>query len=904
VTVSTASHAGFPGDYFMVPPTPEYGATGFGAPVYDPQIKEVFFSNPSMNEVEAYSTEDGHRVGAVTVPGPMGLSLSPDNTLLAVGTSTPYVYFVDPLALHVTGQVEIPLSYFSFSDWGEEAPTPYLMASGPMLIAIGSTAGGELVSYNLATNTFARANPSAGGGFSDALPARSLDGKYLIVLTSDQQLALYSAAAQGYVSSGPGAYYRTLAANLDGTQFAAAFEGGKIAVLNQALQQQYQYTITNWPDTPSLVFSRDGKYLYIRENLDLAALNAQTGALAGYQGLSIASTDSGIVSDVDENYRAIGATSLGVFVSSVANLQPKVPPQLNFFTGMGGSTVGNPNEGALAGGTAVQTCSSEVGSLFGSSEEAYFGTIAATSDAISGACITATTPAASTAGPVTLLLTDANNNAVLVPNGYSYGPHVHWLSPDALSPKQPSTVWISTDGILPWNANVQTLTIGGKSDSVVVSNQTTADPTGFNAGVTPGSPGWGDLTLTLTDGSSETVKNAVQFLAQDVTVGTGNYTSAVYDALRDRFYLVGTNNKVAVFDPGTAKFLQPLQSSLVSSNAVLGSVAITPDDSKLVVSDVADRSVVVFDLASGTSVAANVLLPSETLSSAAPIPVITTNGNQAFVFPILMDMMSSVIREIDLSTMAVQTRSDIPPALGGFPPNSASSSGDGSVALFGWSFAGGTGGFQYLWKYDSAADTFSAPIQFPAAESFPLAVNADGSVLSAGINILGQDLEPVVPLWDSGAPYSSLTASGALLYRAGGAVEILDVRSGRSLLIFPVFTAGPADYASAFAIDPTGRKILACGANSLMYFELSAVPLAAVTVTPSAAAPGETVTVRGNGFVSGTSATIRGASAACTMQDDSTLQCEVPNVSPGTAPMFLTNPDGQEYLFEGAMVVQ
>jgi hypothetical protein len=76
--------------------------------VYDSNLKEFFFGNPAMNEVEAYSTVDGHYVGAVTVPGAMGLSLSPDGTRLAVGTNTPYIYFVDPVALHVTGQVRVP----------------------------------------------------------------------------------------------------------------------------------------------------------------------------------------------------------------------------------------------------------------------------------------------------------------------------------------------------------------------------------------------------------------------------------------------------------------------------------------------------------------------------------------------------------------------------------------------------------------------------------------------------------------------------------------------------------------------------------------------------------------------------------------------------------------------------
>jgi len=890
----------FPGDYFMAPDVPQYGSTNFGLPVYDPKLKEIFFSNPAMGEVEAYSTEDGHRVGSVTVPGPLGLSLSPDNALLAVGTSTPFVYFVDPSALHITGQVEVPPSYLSLPGGGPQAVMPYLMANGIMLTAMAYWSGngsGNLVSYDPVTNTFAQANPpssTAGGGISGPLPARSLDGKYLIVPTYGQQLALYSADAQGYVNSGPGSNFMELIANPDGTQFATNY-GGTITVFNRDLKQQYQYKAASSSGWSGLVFSRDGKYLYIRDYLDIAALNSQTGTLAGYKGFSIASTNQGIVSDVDESYRVIGANDQGAFVMSAANLQPKIPLQLY----VEGSGLVSPNGGPPAGGTKVQSCLSNGGyqaASVDSSEEAYFGASPATKDLVVGGCITATTPAASTTGPVTVLLTDAKNNAVLLPNGYSYVPHVRWISPNALPPTVFGPVVVDADGILDYRTNLRTVAVGGQLAGI--------DPeyrTGLLLRVHPGSTGWGDLTLTLTDGSADTVKNAVQFLAQDVTVGSGQYTSAVYDSLRDRFYLVGTNNQVMVFDPGTRSLLQPLQSSLVSSKAVLSTVAITPDNSRLVVSDPTDRSVVVFDLAGRTSVVASVLQPSDPLQLWGKMPVVATN-RKAFVV-LLGYETSGGVREIDLSTMTVQNRTNIP-AAGPFGvlPNSGSSSGDGSMILFGQGDTG-TPSPGYVWKYDSATDAFSAPIQLLEPQSFlpVLAVNGDGSVLVASSAVLGQDLESVVP-FSYGGLENSLTASGALLYTATGDIEIKDVRSGRLILTFPGFPNG--DYATALAIDPSGRKMLACGGGSLIYYELGAVPLAAATVTPAQATPGETVTVRGNGFISGTSATIGGVSAACTMEDDSTLQCVVPNVNAGVAPMSLTNPDGQTYSFENALTVQ
>ena len=158
-------------------------------------------------EVEAYSTVDGHRIGAVTVPGPAGLSLSPDGTQLAVGTTTPYLYFVNPAALHVTAQVAVPSTLLT----GLLPILPFLMATGPMLIEAGNSTSlpagdGALLSYDSTSGAFALANPTGTSGIYGGIPARSLDGNYLAVPTLGQtgaQMAVYSAQSQTYIGSTP-----------------------------------------------------------------------------------------------------------------------------------------------------------------------------------------------------------------------------------------------------------------------------------------------------------------------------------------------------------------------------------------------------------------------------------------------------------------------------------------------------------------------------------------------------------------------------------------------------------------------------------------------------------------------------------------------------------------------------
>jgi hypothetical protein len=67
------------------------------------------------------------------------------------------------------------------------------------------------------------------------------------------------------------------------------------------------------------------------------------------------------------------------------------------------------------------------------------------------------------------------------------------------------------------------------------------------------------------------------------------------------------------------------------------------------------------------------------------------------------------------------------------------------------------------------------------------------------------------------------------------------------------------------------------------------------------AAPGATIQVRG--FVAETTVKIGGLSANCSFVNAETLSCAVPALGAGAASMSLSNPDGQTYSFENALVV-
>ena len=375
----------FPGDFFVrLSPQIE---NGYAADeVYDPALKEVFVSNPGNNAVEVFSTIDAHMVGEISLPGPAGLSFSPDYSTLVVGTITPYFYLADPLALHVTQQIEVPVAYLTNGpSMSTVMPVnPYAMADGSIMIGMGVVGiATNLIRYDRARGTFASQDPDSRGIRS--FPARSGDGKSLIV-TGVGQLLLYTAAAQAYVASSgvPSNFGAALAANADGSQFAAVLQinapGMPTTQVNfwgpNLLHNQNQYTNPAYP-VGGGVFSRDGKYLYIILATNrIVALNTQTAAPAGYLGAVVgASSTYSQLFDIDENSHLFGAPLFGgMFIVNASQLAGSPPAALpDFATGSEGSV----NIGPLAGGGLDMFTPAPAG--FGSTDgidgsmEAYFG---------------------------------------------------------------------------------------------------------------------------------------------------------------------------------------------------------------------------------------------------------------------------------------------------------------------------------------------------------------------------------------------------------------------------------------------------------------------------------------------------------------------------------------------------
>lgn len=934
----------FPGDLFMRLPSVANGSPTL-AGAYDPNLKEVFFSDANFNSVEVYSTVDGHKVGEVSISGPAGLGFSPDFSKLYVGTITPYVYVIDPVTLHVVGQIVAPPPFTMTGLGFTEMPVmPYPMADGTVMLGMGVTLESasvaslvgvfDLVRYDPVAGTFTPADPGPSNLAGN--PARSQNGEFLFVYgfgSAGYGLQLYSTAAQGYLPVFGQVQNEAvlLAANQDGSQYATVQEtapygpgNAQINFWGANLQPEPQnYTVNGTVSTA--IYSRDGKYLYLPTNMGyIVVLDTQAGTPAGYLGLTLAGLllDSTLF-DVDQNYYLYGGASGGAFTLNASQPAPTPPIAIPDFTAIG-------SVGPLAGGTQVAFAPAPTGGGIAdgiaASMEAYFGSTPATQDTVGPYpsssngenFLTATTPPAATPGPVSVLLTDSNNNAVFLPDGFTYGPKILRVQPSAAGSTGGDTIAIFAYG-LGFNVSDIHVTIGGAAVDMknaalnsIASNAYPEQAMTFE--VPAGTPGWADVQITTSNGT-DTLKRGLQYLSAETSVAGEPLSFAVYDPVRNVFYLTGGGNAVSVFNAQTQAMGQPLTSSLISASAMLQQEAITPDSSKLLVVDPADQAIIVFDLVAGTSAKVSVALASDpTNTRVQPVNVVAAANSRAFVG--VTPCLSSPIREIDLSNMTVHGRTDLPSSCATYAvyPEYGAASADGSTILYAGSSGSEFGlepsGPEYVWSYSAAADAFSGPAIFndmPWLNAIPV-VDGDGGVVGLAQGILDARRLPLVPIVTPGM-IAQLNSTGSILYGVGfegGQIVLSDTRNGRDTLMLQAQNTPGTVIGGyqALAIDPTGTKILLALQNGLAYFKLAVVPLAVGTVSPATAVPGGTIQVRGSGFVAGTTVRIGGLSANCSFVDAETLSCVVPALGAGAAPMSLSNPDGQAYSFENAVTVQ
>ncbi|MGC2333201.1 MAG: IPT/TIG domain-containing protein [Candidatus Acidiferrales bacterium] len=884
------------------------------AAVYDAAHQVIYASDPEWNRVDVISPVTRQLVTSIPTPSPSGIDLSPDGKELRVGSSVQQIATIDTTSLQVTNRTNVT----PFVQGGETYSIPAILAStlnGTVLV--GMTLDSSPPAYFLE-----QWKPSAGTFTPRSAPGvtfyinrlvRSSDGSKVLVVDygTDLNLAVYDSATDTFPISGQSPVGQVLyaAANPAQLEFAILGTNG-LSVLDAQLNTLATTTAGFSPNANAIygiVFSADGTKLYMvnlySEGLPLIEVyDAQTLAFLGeapaFQTeipFFLTEPIPNILATpvaVDATGRIFGLISHGIVFDDATNLQnllsaPAVPPigQLG------------PNEAPLDAPFPT-TLGQE---SFDVIPDVWFDNIRGTNIQLSGPLVNVTAPASPSVGIVNVKAVLPDGWFSFDPQAFSYGTEVFYLGGTASGLQGGATLDLIGHGL----QAIQTVTIGGQSASVEGVAPYSAETPFLLAGldhlrvtVPSGISGPADVTVTGPSGSS-TLPKGFQYLP-GVTDYSSNdtFAFALYDSTRHHVYL-SAGDHVDVFAADTQQFLTPIVPPTISGTRQLSGLALTPDDSKLIIANSSDLSVVIVDPDNPSSNSV-VKVPVTIANSPGLGSVAATSTGKVFVAGVSETFggCSGQLWEIDLGTLSVAQRTDSAVScIVGTAQFTSDSAGD--KVLIG----------PALWN--ASTDQFISTNL----------VNDDGTASGDGVwfasdySLLDSEMlqhnSVQVPeffaddftISPNGAVVGEkMNASGSLLYiplRDG--VDMVDTNhgswAGRILLTeqMPVVQ-------NAMALDEAGSRLFLITNAGLTVVQLGAAPLSIGYLNPGTgpAAGGTTVTLRGSGFETGTTVTVGGTSVTSSFVDGSTLTFVTPSGNTGGARVTLQNPDGTTYSLDAA----
>jgi IPT/TIG domain len=923
---------------------------------YDPAHHLVFVANRAMNRVEVFSSTTAARVAQVSVPGASSADLSADGSTVWVGTVTEQVAAIDTTSLQIKGRSEIsglqPLPNTLF-DRPEEL---LALSNGNLMMRLRQSQSSEalLALWAPSSNTLANLTSTEPQLFQNGLGAmaRTGDRTKVLVAASDAngELAIYD--ANGNVLAGPhglgSGTIPLVAANPDGTRFAVVFVSNgatQVLLLDGSLNQLAVHTSTA---VNGMVFSRDGNFLYVSENVAgppvITALDGHSlNSIGQVPDLWIAGRRSEI-EDVDSTHLLFALANRGVSFIDAAS-----PAALTGIAAIfSAPPVVQPSEGPNAGGTSTVLA----GENFETSAQVLFGSQPASNVTILGNVqFTATSPANAATGAVNVTAYFPTGWLALAPDAFSYGPQIRQLLPNAGTPAGGDTVQVYGYGFGSDPAKL-TAKIGGANAVVQQIQNLTAFASSLGLDSTypfpleritlqtpPGTAGSADVVLASPAGSVTSPK-AFQYLQSENFYSKPSFDKFVlYDQSRQWLYLSNIDH-IDVFDLATGLFhangIEPPGGPPPTSE--FRGLALTPDNTQLVAADFGAQNIYLLDPDNGSGMSVAVGgVPGFTNSG--PSRVAATSTQNVFVGLSAESGSSggctSCLGQLNLTASPLTIEPAAQPeitSLTGAPLLQSAASGEQVFVAF----AAAPGGPLALWNSSSPGQFSTFTANDSAADigtaadgtMYALSVNGTTEIRAADLSLAAVPANPELAQIPGRVqvPGVALHPSGALIYQpfltgpagnAGvqGGVDILDAHTGalrlRILLPQQFMTDVDGLHGSFLAIDENGQRLFAITSTDgtaqnagVTVVTLANVPLGIGTLTPATgpAAGGTQLTLRGSGFKSGVTVTIGGKSASVSFKDMDTLTVVTPALPAGAQRLTITNPDGQTISFDAAFL--
>ncbi|HXC46977.1 MAG TPA: IPT/TIG domain-containing protein [Candidatus Sulfotelmatobacter sp.] len=577
--------------------------------VYDVIGRRLFVANPAMNRVEVYADANPGLQSAIDAPGASSVDLSSDDATLWVGTGTEELLAISTSSLQVSARYPIaglsPIPGTVFNRPKEALA----LAGGQVGLRLRQSSASEslLSLWNPTSNTAIDLTPRAPAVFQNGLGVmvRSGDRTRLLAAANDSSGEAVVLDGNGNVAGGPqvlgSGSIIGLAANSNGTRFAALINSSgaqQLGLFDGSLNLLGSYPATN---AAGIVFSRDDQTVYVSEALGngraITALSTnglqklgQVSDLA-VQGIPTA------IEEMDDSQLAWGRGNRGIGVIDVSSpvMLPLPAPSL------ANAPAALPAEGPNTGGTTLSIS----GSNFPTGAQIRFGTqnpVAATVQG--GSQLQVTSPASAASGAVNLTAYFSNGWVAAAPDGFSYGPSVEAILPNAGASAGGDTICLLGFGFGS-SAGGITVKIGGQSATVQKVEALPAFSAALSLDTsypfpleritltTPSSTaGKSDLSLATPAGNITLSKSFQYLTARQTYANPSLYKFILYDQGRQQLYLSATDH-VDVFDLTAQVFHSPLAPppNGPPPNAGLRGMTLTPDNTQLIVADFGAQNV-------------------------------------------------------------------------------------------------------------------------------------------------------------------------------------------------------------------------------------------------------------------------------------------------------------------------
>ena len=709
--------------------------------VYDPALQLIFSSNPAWNRVDVISNVSHKIMKEIPIPDPRGVDISIDGSRVWVATNSQQVFEINTTTLAATRHL-LPTI-------GQSTPTGAQIWQGKWLYALSD--GTVMLFFGQANNAFTYftlwdpasniLTPLRGPNNNNAsvgIAQRTGDGTKVFAF-SGTSVFYYDVVTQSFSGvvqlpqlAGDSVWKE--AVNVDGSRVAVtglssgtwmydgnfnlvgAVPGGGFggAIYNGGMifsNDDLSFYELCMPFATPVIYTIDPNSLTVRSvapAMPFIPVMTELGP-PFFRSTPFAADSTGMV---------LGMQDYGIDFDD-ATFTPNLDPQIAtpvFLQHM------SPYSGPIAGGTL----SGGFGNAFSIIPSVWYGASQG-SAGLSTNSLSITSPPGNAPGPVNVKMQFPDGIEIFDPLFFSYGPYLTYAVLSGASPDGGAPGIVAGYGMPSgsYGAGTGTLTVGGGQANINASSTIPAlygypFPVNIDQFTVPaGVPGPADIKVTTPAGTSTLPK--AFFYAQSVKdySSPDTFTAILYDRGRQQLYLSATDH-IDVFSLSSNQFGSPLIPAALGSSKQFTGLALSPDGSQLLATDLLDGSLSVINPdTSANTYAIPIAQPVPTgqpgCSMIGPLYVASMVNNQAFV------------------------------ATGGLPgPGCGSAGGSYSVNL-GTRTAVPSGGFNCLGSayglsgtndgtkilyrceiYDAVNQSYSLPIALGAG--FPIAISNDGNV--------------------------------------------------------------------------------------------------------------------------------------------------------------------------------